>query len=241
MIYSLGHVDSNIFYIITSTKILLFDIIKEILTKEYFLYDSLYKDFLLIFNDNSYRTILKANNQLPSFVFDDYCYYLYTNKDYNQILIKCSLDNFQQETNINLTKTYPQITTFLGLVITHKSLITFLIFQSNTFSLLCCDESRNYVQIKQISIAHAQDASQILSTSYANIRSKSSKQIWLILDRISNCIHCLANEMYVTNIPSTKSMSIQSIGIYGQKLILAYNEFFVDSLDLDELFVSLKL
>ncbi len=251
-ILSLDYVDSNIFYLITSTKIFLYDIIKENITKQYFLYDTLYKDLLLIMDDLSYKTPLKFNNQIQSTVYDDYCYYLYTNKEYNQILIKCSLDSFHPELNLNLTKKYPKIEYFLGFTITPKSVITFLIIELNTYQLLFCDELHNYNIIKKLSINNSIDSTKIVSTYLPNIKIypsinkknktiKYGKQLWFILDIKSNCIHCLTHENYLTKISSTKQNSIQSISIFDDKLILAYNELSVEIIDLDNYFSSFEL
>jgi len=203
-------------------------------------------------DDLSYKTPLKRNNQIQSTVYDDYCYYLYTNKEYNQILIKCSLDSFHQEKNLNLTKKYPQIKYFLGFTIT-KSLITFLIIDSNTYQLLFCDELHNYNIIKKLSINNSIDSTKILSTYLPNIPIypttinnknkiiKYGKQLWFILDIKLNCIHCFTQENYLTKISSTKQNSIQSISIFDDKLILAYNELSVEIIDLDNYFSSFKL
>ncbi|CAF0812885.1 unnamed protein product [Rotaria sordida] len=243
-ILSLGHVDSNVFYIITSTKIFLYDIIKEHITTQYFLYDTLYKDLLLIMDDSYYQTILKRNNQIQSTVYDDYCYYLYTNKEYNQIFIKCLLDNFFQEKNINLTKLYPDIQYFIGFTVTPKSLITFLINDSNMFQLLVCDENQNYNIIKKIPMNNLIDPTKIISTFLPKIKVypsttnknktiKYGKQLWFILDTKRNCIDCVTHEIYVTKIEPSKNNQIQSISIFDDKLILAYNELSVEIIDLD--------
>ncbi|CAF0792586.1 unnamed protein product [Rotaria sordida] len=243
-ILSLGHVDSNLFYIITSTKIFLYDIIKEHITTQYFLYDTLYKDLLLIMDDSYYQTILKRNNQIQSTVYDDYCYYLYTNKEYNQIFIKCLLDNFFQEKNINLTKLYPDIQYFIGFTVTPKSLITFLINDSNMFQLLVCDENQNYNIIKKIPMNNLIDPTKIISTFLPKIKVypsttnknktiKYGKQLWFILDTKRNCIDCVTHEIYVTKIEPSKNNQIQSISIFDDKLILAYNELSVEIIDLD--------
>ncbi|CAF1288436.1 unnamed protein product [Adineta steineri] len=254
-IQSLGYVESNLFYIITDSKIFLYDIIKENLDKQYFLYDTLYKDLLLIRHDLSYQTALKRNNQIQSTVYDDCCYYLYTNKEYNQLLIKCSLDNFHQVSNLNLTQKYPHIQYFLGLTITTKSIIAFLIIDSNGYQLLFCDELHDYNVIKKLSITNSLDATSVFSTFLSNTKinfsaaattnknkiPKSGKQLWFVLDKKLNCIHCLTYENYLTKISSTHHQKqIQSLTIFDNKLILAYNELFVDIIDLDNYFSSLK-
>jgi hypothetical protein len=236
--------------LITSTKIVLYDTIKELVNNQYFLYDTLYKDLLLLTDDLSYQTPLKSHNQIQSTVYDDYCYYLYTNKEYNQILIKCSLDNFQPEMNLNLTKKYPDIEYFLGFTITNKSLITFLVFDSNNrYQLLFCDEIHNYNLIKKLPINDSIDTRKIVSTLLPNIRmnsignnkSKYGQQLWFILDMKLNCIHCLIHENYLTKISSKTSNLIQSISIFDEKLFLAYNELSVEIIDLDNYFSSFKL
>jgi hypothetical protein len=123
---------------------------------------------------------------------------------------------------------------------------------SNTYQLLFCDESHNYNINKKLSINNSIDSTKILSTLLPNIKIyptknnknktiKYGKQLWFILDIKSNCIHCLTFENYLTKILSPKSKSIQSISIYDDKLILAYNELSVEILDLDDYFSSLKL
>jgi hypothetical protein len=67
---------------------------------------------------------------------------------------------------------------------------------------------------------------------------KSGKQLWFILDVKLNCIHCLIHEQYLTKIESVKENLIQSISIYDDKLILAYNELSVEIIDLDNYFSS---
>lgn len=249
IILSLGYIDSNMFYLISATKIFLFDVIKEIITKQYFLYDTLYKDLLLITDDLSYKTALKRNNQIQSIAFDDYCYYLYTNKEYNQILIKCSLETFHQELNLNLTKKYSDVEYFLGFTVISKSLITFLVMDSNNYQLVFCDELHNYNVIKKLPINNSLDLTKILSTYLSNFPICSStnnknkaikygKQLWFVLDRKSNCIHCLTQENYLTKISLKKQNSIQSISINDDKLILAYHELSVEILDLDNYFSS---
>ena len=252
-ILSLGHADSNQFYIITATKIVLYDIIKENILKRHLLYNTLYKDLLLITNDLSYQTALKRNNQIQSTVYDDYCYYLYPNKEYNQILIKCSLDNFQDESKINLTEKHPHIEYFLGFIITSQSLIAFLIKNETTYEVLFCDELHNYNIIKKLPINNSLDSRKIVSTYLSNIKIssssstaktksiKSGKQFWFILDVKLNCIHCLIHENYLTKIESLNENPIQSISIYDNKLILAYNELSVEIIDLDDYFSSLEL
>ncbi|CAF2849276.1 unnamed protein product [Rotaria sp. Silwood2] len=243
-ILSLGHIDSNLFYIITSTKIFLYDIIKENINTQYFLYDTLYKDLLLIMDDSYYQTVLKRNNQIQSTAYDDYCYYLFTNKEYNQIFIKCSLDGFFQEKNINLTKLYPDIQYFIGFTVTTKSLITFLTNDSNTFQLIVCDEDQNYNIIKKIPMNDLIDPTKIISTFLPKIKIypsatnknktvKYGKQLWFILDKKRNCIDCVTHEIYVTKIEPSNDNQIQSISIFDDKLILAYNELTVEIIDLD--------
>ncbi|CAF4770370.1 unnamed protein product [Rotaria sp. Silwood1] len=243
-ILSLGHVDSNLFYIITSTKIFVYDIIKENINTQYFLYDTLYKDLLLITNDSYYQTILKRNNQIQSTVYDDYCYYLYTNKEYNQIFIKCLLDSFFQEKNINLTKSYPDIQYFIGFTVTQKSIITFLINDSNMYQLLVCHENQNYNITKKIPMHNLMNPTKIISTYLPKVKiypsttnnnktNKCDKQLWFILDTKRNCIDCVTHEIYVTKIEPSKNNQIQSISIYDDKLILAYNELSVEIIDLD--------
>lgn len=249
VILSLGYVDGNTFYLISSTKIFLFDIIKENIMKEYFLYDTLFKDLLLITDNPSYKTLLKLNNQIQSIAFDDYCYYLYTNKEYNQILIKCSLENFHHELNINLTKKYSHIEYFLGFTLTSKSIITFLTYYSNQYELLFCDELHNYNTIKKLSINNSFYLTNILSTYLPNLSTinnknkliKSGKQLWFILDKKSNCIHCLTQDNYVKKICFNQKNSLQSITIYDDKLFLIYHELSVEIFDLDQYFSSLKL
>jgi hypothetical protein len=251
-VLSLGYVESNIFYIITSTKIFLYDITKETITKQYFLYDTLYKDLLLLTDDLSYQTALKRNNQIQSTVYDDCCYYLYTNKEYNQILIKCSLENFHHESNINLTKKYPHIQYFLGFTVTTKSLVTFLVVHSNTFHLLFCDELHNYNQVKKLSINNSIDPTKMVSTFLPNIPITSSattknktikygKQLWFILDLKGNCIHCLSQENYLTKIDLTVETKIESISVFDDQLLLAQNELYVQIIDLDNYFSSVQL
>ncbi|UJR27844.1 hypothetical protein I4U23_009109 [Adineta vaga] len=248
-IYSIGHADSNLFYIITSTKLFLYDIIKENFDNQYFLYDTLYKDLLLLTDDLSYKTSLKRNNQIQSTVFDDFCYYLYTNKEYDQLLIKCSLDNFHPESIINLTKKYPDIQYFLGFTVTSKSLVTFLIQDNHGYHLYFCDELHNYNLIKKLSISNAFHPTNLITTFLSNLqlhtlptnRNKIGKQLWFLLDQNSNCIHCFIHENYLTKITSTIEKSIQSLTIFDNKLILAYSELSVDIIDLDNYFSSLKL
>ncbi len=192
---------------------------------------------------------MKFHNQIQSTVYDDYCYYLYTNKEYNQILIKCSLDSFQPEMNLNLTKKYPEIEYFLGFTITSKSLIAFLVIDSNRYQLLFCDEVHNYNLIKKLPINDSIDTRKVLSTFLPNIQTtnnksktiKYGKQIWFILDMKLNCIHCLTHENYLTKISSKNSNTIQSISIFDEKLFLAYNELSVEIIDLDNYFSSFKL
>ena len=243
-ILTLGHVDGSLFYIITSTIIFLYDIIKECIKKEYFLYETLYKDLLLLMDDTSYQTDLKRNNQIQSTVYDDYCYYLYTNKEYNQILTKCLLETFVQGKSINLSKRYPEIQCFLGLTVTKHSLITFLTTDSNSTQLLMCDESRNFNLMKKIPINNCIDPRKIVSTFLPSIKIYSSKidkkkknkygrQLWFILDREENCIDCVNEESYVIKIKRSKDDQIQSVSIFDDKLILAYNELSVEIIELD--------
>ena len=74
-ILTFGYIDNNIFYIITSTKIFLYDVLREVISNEYFLYDTLYKDLFLIKDNPSYQTIIKRHNQIQSTVHNDYCYF----------------------------------------------------------------------------------------------------------------------------------------------------------------------
>lgn len=250
VILSLGHVENNLFYLITSTKAFLYDLIKENINKQEFLYDTLYKNLFLITNDLSYRTDLKAHNQIQSAVFDDYCYYLYTNKEYYQILIKSSLDHFQTELTFNLSFKYPQIRSFLGFTVTNKSLLTFLVLDSNGYQLFFCDELHEFNLIRTIPINHSLDARQILSThlpnfptSTTNKKSKGikyGKQLWFVLDIRSKCVHCLTDEIYLKKISPNQLTSIQSISIFEEKLVLASNEFTVEIINLDEYISSGK-
>ncbi|CAF1472375.1 unnamed protein product [Adineta ricciae] len=247
VILSLGHVDGSLFYIITATKIFLFDIIKENFDRQYFLYDTLYKDLLLLTTNSSYQTAIKCNNQIQSITFDDFCYYLYTTKDYEQLLIKCSVENFYHEASVNLTRHYPDIQYFLGFTVTSKGLITFLIQDNHGFHLYFCDESRNYDLIKKLSVRDALEPTKIVTTFLSNLqlrgstanKSKSGKQVWFVLDRQSNCVHCLIRENYLTKINSPTENFIQSVTIFDTKLILAYSELSVDIIDLDSHFSSL--
>lgn len=248
MILSIGHVENNLFYLITSTKAFLYDLIKENINKQDFLYDTLYKNLFLVTDDLSYRTALKAHNQIQSSVFDDYCYYLYTNKEYHQILIKSSLDHFQTELTYNLSFKYPQIDCFLGLTVTNKSLLTLLVHDSKGYQLFFCDESHEFNLIRTLPIHHCVDARQILSTYLSkfptpttNRNSKGMKygrQLWFVMDIRSKCVHCLTDEKYLMQISPNQLTSIQSISIFEEKLVLASNEFTVEIIDLDEYFSS---
>lgn len=252
-ILSLGHVDSNVFYLITSTKVFIYDVVKEKIQTQYFLYNTLYKDLLLLMDDSCYKTILKRNNQIQSMVFDDYCYYLYTNNEYNQLFIKCVSDNFFEETNINLTKLYPDIQYFIGFTVTTKSIVTFLVYDSNTYQLLVCDESHDYKTIKKTPLYDSISPTKIISTflpkikinsTSANNKKKSikyGKQLWFILDTKKNCIDCVTHEVYVTRIEPKKSNQIQSISLFDDQLILAYSESSVEIIDLDNYFSSFQL
>ena len=216
------------------------------INKQEFLYDTLFKNFFLLADDLSYRTALKAHNQLQSTVFDDYCYYLYTNKDYHQILIKSSLDNFQTDLTCNLSLKYPHVSFFLGFTVTNQSLLTFLVLDSNGYQLYFSDEVHNFNLIRTLSIKHAVDARQILSTYLPNFFHvplsnnrkakvmKSGKQLWFVLDVRSNCVHCLTEEKYLKKIHPNQLTSIQSISIFEEKLLLASNELTVEIIDLDE-------
>lgn len=252
VIHSLGHVESNLFYLITSTKIFLYDIIKESINKQEFLYDTLYKNLFLLADDLAYRTALKPHNQIQSTVFDDYCYYLYTNKDYHQILIKSSLDNFQTDLTCNLSLKYPHVAFFLGFTVIQQSLVTLLVLDSNGYQLFFCNELNDFNLNRTISINHAVDARQILSTFLPNFPNvplsnyrkakvmKSGRQLWFVLDVRLNCVHCLTEENYLKNIRPTQLTSIQSISIFEEKLVLASNEFTVEIIDLDEYISSGK-
>ena len=249
VILSLGHVDGSLFYIITATKIFLFDIVKENFDRQYFLYDTLYKDLLLLTTNPSYQTAIKCNNQIQSIAFDDFCYYLYVTKDYEQLLIKCSVETFHHEASVNLTRRYPDIQYFLGFTVTSKGLITFLIQDNHGFHLYFCDESHNYNLIKKLSVRDALEPAKIVTTFLSNLqlrgstanKSKSGKQVWFVLDRQSNCVHCLIRENYLTKINSPTENFIQSVTIFDTKLILAYSELSVDIIDLDNHFSSLAI
>lgn len=251
-IHSLGHADSNLFYIITATKLFLYDIIKEIIDKQYFLYDTLYKDLLLLADDPSYQTALKRNNQIQSTAFDDFCYYLYTNKEYDQLLIQCSIETFQQESSVNLTKRFADVQYFLGFTVTSKSLVTFLVADTRNHYLLFCDGSRDYNLIKKLPIPDAVDPRQVVtaflpqlvvepSTAQRGKPAKAGKQLWFVLDRRGNCVHCLVHERYLTAIRSAASQPIEALALFDNKLILAYNELSVEIIDLDNYFSPLKL
>ncbi|CAF1092793.1 unnamed protein product [Rotaria magnacalcarata] len=251
-ILSVGHVESNIFYIITSTKIFLYDIIKEDITSQYFLYDTLYKDLLLITANSFYQTLLKRNNQIQSTVYDDYCYYLYTNKDYSQIFIKCLIDNFFQETNINLTKLHPDIRYFLSFTVTKKSLITFLISDSSSYQLLVCDETQNFNILKIIPMNNSIEPTKMITTfaskmiNYSPTKNKNKgikygKQVWFILDTKRNCIDCFTHEEYLTTIEPRGNDQIQSISLFDDKLILAYNQLSIEIIDIDKYFSSFEV
>ncbi|CAF3205443.1 unnamed protein product [Rotaria socialis] len=233
-ILSIGLVESNIFYIITSTKIFLYDIIKENIASQYFLYDTLYKDLLLITANSFYQTLLKRNNQIQSTVYDDYCYYLYT------------------KTNINLTKLHPDIQYFLSFTVTQKSLITFLIGDSSAYQLLVCDEIQNFNILKIIPMNNSIEPTKMITTfaskmiNYSPAKNKKKgiikygKQVWFILDKKRNCIDCLTHEEYLTKIEPRGNDQIQSISLFDDKLILAYNQLSIEIIDLDKYFSSFE-
>jgi len=106
--------------------------------------------------------------------------------------------------------------------------------------------------IKKIPINNSIDPIKIVSTFLPNIPINSTttnknktikygKQLWFILDRKLNCIHCLTQENYLTKIKSPCEKQIESISIFDDKLSLAYNELSVEIIDLDNYFSSFQL
>ena len=243
-ILSLGYVAGNLFYIITNAKIFLYDVTKASMEKQYFLYDNLYKDFLSIADDHVHRAAFKQSNQIPSMVDDDCCYYLYTNKDSNQILIKCSVENFQQESAINLTRQFPSVDCFLGLTVTPNALVTFLVREANQFRLLFCDEPNRLHRLKNLTIDHAVDPTKIVTMS--SFGSPSSRlpnrrrppdtahgqHLWFVLDAKAHGIHCLDYEHYRSTIPIPTGDPIESMSIAEDKLFVASNQCDVQRIDL---------
>ena len=232
---------------ITNTKIFLYDVTKETMERQYFLYDNLYKDFLPIGDDRAHRTPLKPSNQIPSTVDDDFCYYLYTNKDSNQILIKCSVDNFQQESAINLTRQFPSVECFLGLTVTTNALITFLVREGNQFRLLFCDESNRLHRLRSLKIEHASDPTKIVITSSPLSHPPNRRQpdtthgqhLWFVLDAKAHGVHCLDYEHYRTTIPIPSTGDpIESMSIAEDKLFVAPNQCDVQRIDLGQYFSS---
>lgn len=240
------------FYIITSTKIFLYDVIKESIASQYFLYDTLYKDLLLITNDSCYKTNLKRNNQIQSIFFEDYCFYLYTNKEYNQIFVKCFVENFFHDTTVNLSNLYPDVQCFISFTVTNKSLITFLIYESNRYQLLICNENENISMVKKIYINELTDPTKMLTTFSSKVKvhptsKKKNKgvkygaQLWFILDMERNCIICRTHEINLDTIEPSKNRQIQSIAIFEDKLILAFDEITVEIIDLDNYCSSFQI
>ena len=246
-ILSLGYVDNHLFYLITSTKIFLYDLIKESIVKQYFLYDSLYKDLLLINDDPAFRTALKRTNQIQSVVDDDYCYYLYLTRDYEQVLIKCSLIDFHPIFRWNLHQHFPSVQCFLGFTVHQPSLITFLVQQNSHYQLIFCDESRQGQPLKEFRLDRVQQAEQIQSTSLINLpcasrsrrwnysSKKSHQHLWFILDRLARCVHCVNYDNIDKQIDFHRSASLESISIIDkQQLLVAFNPFDIQLIDLDQ-------
>jgi len=246
-ILSVGYVDNHQFYLITPTKVFLYDLIKASIVKQYFLYDSLYKDLLLINNDPSYRTILKRNNQIQSAVLDDYCYYLYLTRDYQQVLVKFSLVDFHPVFRWNLHESFPHVECFLGFTVNHLSLITFLVRQNAQYELIFSDELRRSQPLKQNMLRHVKEPSQILSISLINLTraskskrwnyssKKSHQHLWLILDRMTRSIHCVNYDNIDKQIDFHRNDSLESISIIDQQqLLVAFNPFDIQLIDLDQ-------